>query len=276
MMPSLVVLTDFFAVSNHALSYAAGLALPLHAQLTLLHIPQPELLAPSAYEPAGSYQAPPNRRQTSYALQLLAAGPPVLIDGAAPEDDLPDSLTSAIHAASPLLLVLGQPGSTALPAELMTTMAMTLLHRVAYPLLLVPLRGLDAFPPRRLLLAIDGLPFRLRPHQDVLRRLLQATQGTLDVVHITDDAHAATDAEHLLATLRASDLVPDLPPRRLHQVYQPAVTAGVLAEAARLHADMLVLLARPHSLLGNLFHHSATVRLLRDSPIPVLVLPVQE
>ena len=37
MTPSLVVLTDFFAVTNRALSYAAGLAVPLNAQLVLLH-----------------------------------------------------------------------------------------------------------------------------------------------------------------------------------------------------------------------------------------------
>ncbi|MBC7449052.1 MAG: universal stress protein [Hymenobacteraceae bacterium] len=44
--PPLVVLTDFFAVTNRALSYAAGLAVPLQAQLVLLHVRHDALLAP--------------------------------------------------------------------------------------------------------------------------------------------------------------------------------------------------------------------------------------
>ena len=49
MKPSIVVLTDFFAVSNRALSYAAGLAVPLKASLLLLHARHDALLAPAEF-----------------------------------------------------------------------------------------------------------------------------------------------------------------------------------------------------------------------------------
>lgn len=49
MIPSIVVLTDFFAVSNRALSYAAGLAVSLKASLLLLHTRHNELLAPEEF-----------------------------------------------------------------------------------------------------------------------------------------------------------------------------------------------------------------------------------
>ena len=45
MSPYLIVLTDFFAVLNHALSYAAGLAVPLPANLLLLQARHEKLLA---------------------------------------------------------------------------------------------------------------------------------------------------------------------------------------------------------------------------------------
>ena len=51
---------------------------------------------------------------------------------------------------------------------------------------------------------------------------------------------------------------------------------GILQEAAGQRADMLVVIARRHSLLGGLFHRSATAQLLRESAIPVLVLPATE
>ena len=49
MTPSIVVLTDFFAGTNRALSYAAGLAVPLKASLLLLHVRHDELLAPEEF-----------------------------------------------------------------------------------------------------------------------------------------------------------------------------------------------------------------------------------
>ena len=45
MNPCLIVLTNFSAGLNHALSYAAGLAMPLPAHLPLLHAHHEELLA---------------------------------------------------------------------------------------------------------------------------------------------------------------------------------------------------------------------------------------
>ena len=51
MASPLVVLTDFYAVTNRALSYAAGLAVPLNAELVLLHVRHGELLAPSIHSP---------------------------------------------------------------------------------------------------------------------------------------------------------------------------------------------------------------------------------
>lgn len=51
MIPSLVVLTDFYAVTNRALSYAGGLAVPLGAQLVLLHVRHDPLLGPTTTTP---------------------------------------------------------------------------------------------------------------------------------------------------------------------------------------------------------------------------------
>ena len=68
----------------------------------------------------------------------------------------------------------------------------------------------------------------------------------------------------------------DLSASQLHEVYHPTVVGGVLQEAARQQADMLVVVARRHSLLGGVFHDSITARILRESPIPVLVLPAED
>ncbi|WP_223650576.1 BON domain-containing protein [Hymenobacter psoromatis] len=189
-----------------------------------------------------------------------------------PDADIAQAVREAGQHQPPLLVVLARPDQAVASAELVVSTAMNLLRHAPYPLLLVPAAGWDATLPRRLLLAVDGQPFRLHPHQDLLRRLLVATQGTLDVVHVVLEETAQHSPAPVLETVGENNLVDFLPGRNLHQVYQTTVVDGVLQEAARQLADMLVVVARPHSLFGRLFHESVTAQILRESPIPVLVL----
>ena len=275
MTPSLVVLTDFFAVTNRALSYAAGLAVPLNAQLVLLHVRYDGMPAPAGFNSRYSTQG---ERQTERALLKLAAEQTVPTEVDVAEGFLPEALTEAVRRHHPLFMVLARPSDATAPAELFTSVVMDLLRHAPHPLLVVPTAGWDAFPPRRLLMAVDGQPFAFadQDHQEVLSRLLHATQATLDVVHVTDDGQARPDDGAVLATVRANDLVNAFAESRLHEVYNPTIAGGVLEEAARQEADMLVLVARHHTLLGSLFHASITARLIQESPLPVLILPAED
>ena len=273
MTPSLVVLTDFFDVSNHALSYAAGLAGPLNAQLVLLHVRNDALLAPEEY---GVSQHPARgERRTAQALQQLAADQPVPTGVDVSEEFLPAAVKEAVRQHHPLLLVLGRPGSATAPAEIVSSTAQALLRHALCPLLVVPTVGWESLPPKRLLLAVDGQPFHIGAHQDVLRQLLLATQSTLGVVHVTGQQPRPSRAA-LLETVRANDLVDHLEDSCLHEVVQATAMGGVLQEATRQQADLLVVVARHHSLLGSLFHRSVTAQLIQESLIPVLVLPAED
>ena len=275
MTPSIIVLTDFFAVTNRALSYAAGLAVPLNAQLVLLHVRYDGMPVPEGY---GGQHTLRGEQKTDRALLKLAADQIVTTEVDVAEGFLPEALTEAVRRHHPLFMVLGRHHDTTEAPELFTSVVMDLLRHAPHPLLVVPTTGWDAFPPRRLLLAVDGEPFTFadQDHQEVLNRLLHATQATLDVVHVNDDAHARPTDGTVLETVRENDLVSVFAESRLHEVYSPTIVAGVLEEAARQEADMLVLVARRHSLLGSLFHSSVTAQLIQESPIPVLVLPAED
>ena len=272
MTSSLVVITDFFAISNRALSFAAGLAVPLRAQMVLLHVCHDGLLAPDEYNSRRTRQG---QRKTIDALEQLAADQPVVTEVDISEDFLPDAVKEAVRRHHPLLLVLGRPGSAASPVEVVTSTAMDLLRHAPHPLLVVPTVGWEGAPPRRLLLAVDGHPFRLCPHQDVLRQLLRATQGSLDVVHVTDNEPVRPGAAAVLNTVRENELVDGLAESQLHEIHESNVMGGILQEAARQQADLVVVVARRHSLLGSLFHRSVTAQLIQESPIPVLNLPAE-
>ena len=94
MTPSLVVLTDFFAVTNRALSYAAGLAVPLNAQLVLLHARYDGLPVPEGF---GARHTQQGEWKTDQALLHLAAEQTVPTGVDVAEGFLPEAVTEAVR-----------------------------------------------------------------------------------------------------------------------------------------------------------------------------------
>lgn len=275
MSPCIIVLADFLDVSNRVLFYAAGLAVPMKAHLLLLHARHDQLLAPDDF---GTCHTWADEQKTFYALEKLAAAQPVPTEVDISNDSLSDAVREISRERELLLVVLGQPGFAGALPELVTRTAMGLLRRAACPLLVVPAVGWDQVPPRRLLLAVDGEPFNLGARHSSIYRLVRALQGTLEVVHITDDEHSRPTASTLLETITQNDLVEDTlnGSLHLHERHHARVASGMLEEVAQLKADMLVVVARHRSFWGSLFHQSITAQLILESPIPVLVLPAED
>lgn len=274
MTSPIVVLTDFFAVSNRALSYAAGLALPLQSQLVLLHVRHNGLLSPEEYINRGARH---NERETLEALTKLAGTQPVPTQVEISEGFLPDAVTEAVRHHHPQLLVLGRPGTATMPAEVIVSAAMDLLRHVPHPLLTVPTVGWDTFPPHRLLLAVDGDDFMLYENQDILQHLLLSLQATLTIIHVTDTKDPGAAAGHdAMHSVRKSGLLSVKETEPVRIVYHTSVAEGILQGAAELEADLLVVIARRHSLLGGLFHRSVTAQIIGESPIPVLLIPAMD
>ena len=226
----------------------------------------------------GARHTPSGECKTDHALLRLAAAQTVPTEVDVAEGFLPSVVREAIARHQPLFLVLALSDAAFDPTDLLTNVVMDVLRHAPHPLLLVPTSGVTPFPPRRFLLAVDGQPFTFhdRHHQQVLSQLLHVTQATLDVVHVTDDEPAQPADGAVLQTLRANGLANALTETQLHEVFHGTVTEGVLEEAVRQHADLLVVVARRHTLLGSLFHLSITAQLIAQSTIPVLVLPAED
>lgn len=270
MTAAIVVLTDFFAVSNRALSYAAALAVPLEAHLVLLHVRHDGLLAPQEY---AHRQAGRNLRATQQALHALAESQPVPTQIEISESFLPDAVAEAVRHHQPMLLVLGRPGTATAPAEVISSAAMDLLRQAPYPLLIVPTVGWDAAPPRRLVLAVDGAPFALCDNHLIVLRLLEKLNCTLKIVHVTDKRGTKHEAPHILYTVQAGGMADHLTTDQVSVVPGLAPVAGILQACSDFNGDLIVLVARRHNLLSSLFHRSVTAQLLSESPVPVLLLP---
>jgi nucleotide-binding universal stress UspA family protein len=126
--------------------------------------------------------------------------------------------------------------------------------------------------PRRLLLAVDEEHFSLGEHMGLVHHFLAALGTQLTLLHVA--AHQSTMADRAaLEAVERTGLSLDLLPTTFQHFQHASPAEGILQVAANGQFDMVALIARPRSFLGDLFQCSVTARVMLHSPVPVLVLP---
>ncbi|MDJ0366514.1 universal stress protein [Hymenobacter sp. H14-R3] len=275
MAPSFVVLVNLSVAAGQAARYAAVLGAPLRVRLELLTIDQYAVLPPElSYAPGAA--RPRSQTTTEAALRTLAHRLPAPAEATVLTAPLPDALQQAIARHHPLLLALGLSPEQGLVDYLLRNHVLPVLRATHQPLLLVPEASPPPSLPRRVLVAIDDDYFALSATALALAPLLASWPAAFSVMHVRPVAAGAERPgryELLGEPLRA--LLPVAAPVALCASAGHGAAAGILHAVAVAQADLLVLIARPRSFLGRLFHRSVTAQVLRGCPVPVLLLPAE-
>lgn len=270
MAPSLLILTDFFQASNRALSYTTNLAGPLGARLVLLHVRRDSVLDPEMFTGELSNLS---KEAMSLAMNSLAAGLTVPVVAEVGHGRVAFAVADAVDRHHPALIVLGRPDYSETPDELVQTTSLDILRTSPYPMLVVPHAIVDIALPRRVLMAVDGEDFTLGEYAGSIRHLFTSLQCELTVLHIVPEADEHNSVANALNSVLQTGLAVDLPPVYTRTVVNARPAEGILAAATPNAYDMVVLVARPRSFLGKLFHRSVTAQVLLHSALPVLVIP---
>ncbi|MBC6988656.1 universal stress protein [Hymenobacter sp. BT491] len=271
MAPSLLVLTDFSAAADHALAYAAALATATQGQLVLLHGRRHSMLDAEAFTDRLQHLSE-GEIAAALAERAQRQSVPTIVEAAG--DRVPAAVTDAVRRHGSWLVVLGKPDTESVPDALVSSTSLELLRAASCPLLVVPVVAKHtAVPPQHILLAADDMPLHMAPGTvEAFRKFLETSPVRFTLTHVVepeDNDSCATALQQLQASglTEADQLV------RTHGVRSLRPAEGIQQAAADTHADLLVLLARPHSFWGKLFHKSVTADAVRRSRIPVLVLP---
>ncbi len=268
---SLLVLTDFSQPADHALACADALAGAIGAQLVLLHIRRDSVLDP---EHLTGRVDTLSEEAIALALESLTREQAAPAAAEVAHGQIAEAVAEALRRHQPALLVLGHRNTAAMPDELVSTAALDILRTAPQPMLVVPMQA-SSVVPHRVLVALDAEAFSLGAHQDLIRHLLHALPAELTVLHVgPDEASAAAGTAAAREVLEHTGLVHDLATNLCTQTLVHATPGGgILQAAAGGGFDWVVLVARPRSFLGGLFHRSVTAHVLLHSPVPVLVLP---
>ncbi|MDB5236441.1 MAG: hypothetical protein JWR44_3434 [Hymenobacter sp.] len=278
MNSTVLVLANFPEAAEHTARVAAALAAPLHLPLVLLHLDVYPVMLEAELVAASAEQMARNEAETMTTLRALARRLPGSTQVAESAGILCDAVESAVEHYHPLLLVMGLSPEHDLLDHWLHNQVLPVLRATHRPLLLVPENYSPAAsgPPRRVLLALDAEPFRLSVAANALVPLLAAWQAAFTVAHVvTGQEPDANPGRMAMVDVRASGLLPPDAPLFLYQEPHEKPAAGVLQAIADTQADVVVLIARPRNFLGRLFHSSVTAEVLRHSPVPVLLVPVE-
>ncbi|SHJ81583.1 Nucleotide-binding universal stress protein, UspA family [Hymenobacter daecheongensis DSM 21074] len=271
---TLIAFAGFYSAARQAVRYADALAQALRANLVLLHVNRASLFDP--YELVGeAYREEELTRQTDTAAtlyeQAAALRTPATVELAT--DLLPVVAQDLAARYRPALFVLGQPHHEHAAAASVAQACAELLRAGHYPLLLVPATATAAPPPRRVLIAADREAFALAPTAHPLHQLLAGLGATVVVAHVSSGVQDDAGCAAALRAVQASGLLADLPTPELRGYEHDDYADGLLAAVQDTGADLVLVMARERSYLGELFHRSVTARLLAHCPVPVLVVP---
>lgn len=273
---SLIVLTNFYPAAQQAVRYADALASTLGSRLVLLHVDRGFHMDPYLFPgEAWRRQALEEQEETGTQLERLAGqlrAPATVAQAPDLEADVLRDLAQRHH---PALFVLGQaaPG-TAAPEDLNAT-ALQMLRTTQLPVLLVPAGTTAPALPRRVMVAVDSEEFRLTDAAACVSCLLANRDLEPTVVHVSavEDDQLCTNA---LRAAQRSGLLAGMPKADLRGYESEHPAEGILAAIRDTQADLVVLPARRRSYLNQLFHRSVTAQVVRQSPVPVLLVPALE
>ena len=271
---SFIVLTSVYSRAQRAVHYADELAGAVEGRLFLLHANHGSSGAPAAFAGRSGRQELAATPGIEAMLTRLAGQLRTPATVASLTRLLPAAVQALSRQHSPALLVVERTAADAAAPNQASLLVLELLRTVPLPLLLVP-HAAPPVLPRRVLVAADSEPLGLSPAIEVVRLLLHRLAPHLTIVHVSgteaDENYAR--AKHAVELSGLTTGLPDVAPRG-YQYDRPA--DGILAAIDDVGADLVVLLARPRSYLGEQFHRSVTAEVLRRSAVPVLVVPAAE
>ena len=276
MKPNIVVLTDFSPASERARAYAAVLAAPLGAELHLVHVFLPTPTA-TDYGVVLPYMDAGYVQETRRSLQRVAEAMPVPTTAELIETSWYQAVEQAVHQHQPLLLVAGLTATHGQLDEWLSNRALPLAHRTGYPLLLVPEHLPDAalHLPERLALAVDDRAFRLAAAATAVAPLLDMLGLDIVTVTVLPPEDEPAGGWHGLRAAQRCGLAAAMPVSRLHTVISDWPASGILQAVAELPADIVGLLDLGHGWVHKLFSGSIIDYVLRQAPVPVLLLSAE-
>lgn len=268
---TLLVATDFSPASLNAVNYAINLATALNAHIVLTHVYNLPVPISSGSSLALSMEelkhSSGSMLEELKARLIQSTAGSLNISTDARMGDKVDELVKICESINPFVIIMGPLGLTGLELLILGSTALTSIHKLKYPVMVVPIEAVYT-PIKKIGLACDFEDAASYLPINFVKTLTKELHAQLHILNVENfRGQYGKTIENEIAELEGllGNIVPVF-----HFLEAGDVTEGIINFSKKNELDILVTAPRKHNILGNLFQQTNTKRFLRHSHIPII------
>lgn len=274
MIKKILVPTDFSITANKARDYAIKIALEFGAELELLnsyHIPYSNETTASMVNIDERLRIENKKLMDDQANYLQMHHPNLKVKYHCIPGLAVDSIRDFTEDDGVDLIVMGTTGATGFIGNLFGSNTSSLIGSVAVPVITVPDTGVINLP-EHIIVATDLLTPGEEETFDFVKQLKMKNNSCIDFLMVVDDRDEIKE-RYLRFRSASFDEEFDAQYHPFHFKENDNVEDGILDYIEKKSADLLVVVSNHRSFWEKLFDKSISKSLVKQSSIPVLVLP---
>lgn len=271
-MKTIVAPTDFSEISLNAVNYAADMATLLGANLALLHV------YPFA-QAISEIPAPvTNEEMMAYAYDQLSelknkimarTGDRIKISAAVKTGDVIEEIKDYCEVLPTYAIVMGTDSPSAVSRFLFGAKTISALKKLAWPLIVVPPKA-KFRNIQKIGLACDFKNVISTIPVKEIESLLKEFHGELHVLHVDPKGKPSVKPD-IEETYWLHEILKNLKPV-YHYLSSREIEKSLIDFVDLNHLDMLIIIPKKHNIIGQLFQHGHSGRLVVQTNVPVVAI----
>lgn len=274
-MINFVVLTDFSTAADKALHYTTLLASQVPAQLHLVHFWQNAVLEASSNLKeaviSSHFEDSPvsSRQDQEEALRQRAEEfgnvTPILAHFVS--GSINKKLPAFLEQMHKVVVVMGKSAVEGLRDEMVESNSVNLIALAKTAFLIVPEKFQRLAPPQEIVIALHQKEIEARDH--IFQDLVSGLIPQITIIHVSPK----TDGTISGKIAQQAENGFGLTGVEIQILHKNSITKAIKKYCREHEKDLLVLIHRKNSFLLDFFNQSVTGNFIRNTPIPLLILP---
>lgn len=270
-MKTLVIPTDFSAISENAIHYGVNMAKDIGASITLFHVYQiPVSMSDIPVTVVSSEELRINAEARIESLKQsvdhIASGA-VKVYTEVRLGNIVDELEDLCKTVRPFAIVMGTKGSSAVDRILFGSTTLTVIRDFTWPVIIVP-PGTVYKHIKKIGFACDFKEVIESTPTPYIKEIVGTFKAEFHVLNV-DHEHRLFNRSTPQESMILHSMLEDLKPA-YHFIDNTNVEAGINQFAEENNLDLLITIPKKHRLLDGLFRKSHTKKLVFESHVPIL------
>jgi nucleotide-binding universal stress UspA family protein len=269
-MRTIIAAIDFSPASRNAAHYAAQLALAMNTELLLINVVQVPVIITEIPVPASVFDEMVDDSGKEL-LQLKdeltnEVANKIKIRTETPVGPVSHLLQEIANEEKAFAIVMGTDNNTPVEHLFNEDHALTAIHRISVPVLIVP-EQTTYKTIKKIVLAADLTESDRTKPLRVLKEWMKILKPQLDIVNVTQNSQFKPESVGSSIVLQ-NELEYFHP--KLRFIYEDRIKKSIEEYIEQNHPDLLVTIPGEYGFFPGLFHKSKSKQLIRHPSIPVL------